>query len=123
MFKLRKNFRFEASHQLMHHDGKCARLHGHSWTGYIEVGGMELQTSGPQKNMLIDYYHLGKITKAIENMFDHQHLNDILQSEMPTSELLAGAIYLAHRGDIVPPLRLTRVVINETCSSQCTYEP
>jgi 6-pyruvoyltetrahydropterin/6-carboxytetrahydropterin synthase len=36
---LAKEFRFEAAHQLPYHDGKCARLHGHSWHGVVYVAG------------------------------------------------------------------------------------
>ncbi|NES98612.1 MAG: 6-carboxytetrahydropterin synthase QueD, partial [Desertifilum sp. SIO1I2] len=32
-----KEFRFEAAHHLPHHDGKCRRLHGHSWVGRVQV--------------------------------------------------------------------------------------
>jgi len=110
----------------MLHDGKCARLHGHSWTGYVEFKGEVLQPSGPQKNMLADYYHMGKICKAIEERFDHQHLNDILETDMPTSEFVAKYIYekiACVPSDLVGKVVLERIVINETCSSQCTYEP
>ena len=51
MFRLEKEFSFEASHQLPLHDGKCARLHGHSWKGRIIIEGEELATTGPKSGM------------------------------------------------------------------------
>lgn len=123
IYRLRKKFRFEASHQLKNHDGKCANLHGHSWTGYIEVSGHDLYDNGPKENMLLDYGDIGYITKAIETEFDHKHLNDVLKSEMPTSELVAKVIWdkasVALAGERV---RLTRVVINETCNTRCILD-
>jgi 6-pyruvoyltetrahydropterin/6-carboxytetrahydropterin synthase len=32
-----KEVRFEAAHRLPYHDGKCQRLHGHSWIGRVYV--------------------------------------------------------------------------------------
>src|SRR5438034_5141876 len=36
---LRKTFRFEASHILPKHPGKCSRLHGHSWVLHVSITG------------------------------------------------------------------------------------
>lgn len=121
MFRLQKKFRFEASHQLKHHDGKCARLHGHSWNGFIEVEGNYLIDEGPKQNMLIDYADLSKITKEIEQRFDHQHLNDVLGEDMPTSELIARKIFSEFADDMPKGLSLRRVVIEETCTSRCEF--
>ncbi len=38
-FLLKKTFPFEAAHQLKYHDGKCARLHGHSFKLTVVVAG------------------------------------------------------------------------------------
>jgi 6-pyruvoyltetrahydropterin/6-carboxytetrahydropterin synthase len=37
--RIRKRFRFESSHVLPHHTGKCARLHGHSYRLEVTVRG------------------------------------------------------------------------------------
>jgi 6-pyruvoyltetrahydropterin/6-carboxytetrahydropterin synthase len=119
MFRLAKTFRFEASHQLMHHDGKCARLHGHSWKGQLIVEGTDLIADGPKENMLIDYGDLSAAIKPIvEDYLDHHHLNDTLQTEMPTSEFLAKWIYEKVKPTMSP---LVAVVIEETCTSRCEY--
>lgn len=54
MFRLEKTFRFEASHQLPKHDGKCARLHGHSWVGRVVIEGPDLIGDGAKAGMLQD---------------------------------------------------------------------
>lgn len=118
---LEKEFRFEASHQLPHHDGKCARLHGHSWRGRIAVSGDRLATSGPKAGMLVDY---GDLSAALEpivrDYLDHWHLNDSTGLENPTSEDLARWVFDRLRSAL--PL-LTAVAIEETCTSRCEYRP
>ena len=50
---------------------------------------------------------------------DHNYLNDIEGLENPTSEVLARWIWLR----LKPALpQLSRVVINETCTSGCIYQ-
>ena len=121
-FTLSKSFRFEASHQLMDHDGKCRNLHGHSWSGELVVRGHHLQSQGPKANMVIDYGELSAICKDIENAFDHKHLNDVLSVPMPTSEFLARWIFQTYKSRLSDgPAWLHAVVVHETCSSKCEY--
>lgn len=123
IYRLRKEFRFEASHVLKDHDGKCANLHGHSWTGYIEVSGKALQKDGPKRNMLFDYNDLKPLTKMIEDALDHQHLNTALDSEMPTSEFVANWIWKQTEEALkFKKVKLSRVVIRETCTTECILE-
>lgn len=118
-FQLTKTFRFEASHRLPQHDGKCARLHGHSWTGAVVVRGDELVGTGPKAGMVMDY---GDIKAAVEPLvaahLDHWHLNDSTGLANPTSEELARWLYR----QLAPTLPgLVEVVIEETCTSRCAY--
>jgi 6-pyruvoyltetrahydropterin/6-carboxytetrahydropterin synthase len=117
---LGKEFSFEASHFLPNHDGKCARLHGHSWKGIIYVQGDALQTAGPKQGMVMDYSEIKAALNPLINQFlDHWHLNDTLEMENPTSEAIAEWLFerLSESG-----LRgLLAVQINETCTSRCLY--
>jgi 6-pyruvoyltetrahydropterin/6-carboxytetrahydropterin synthase len=119
MFRLTKEFRFEASHQLPAHDGKCARLHGHSWRGRVVVRGDVLVDSGPKVGMLLDY---GDIKRAVEPLvrehLDHWHLNDSTGLLNPTSEELARWVFERLRPAL--PM-LEAVIIEETCTSSCEY--
>ncbi len=121
MFTLSKQFRFEASHQLPAHDGKCARLHGHSWVGWLYVKGEELQTTGPKAGMLMDFSDLKKILNPLVDEFlDHHHLNETTGLANPTSEEVARWIY----NKLKPQLPiLAAIEIEETCTSRCRYEP
>ena len=117
---LRKTFRFEASHQLPHHTGKCRNLHGHSWVGQVYVRGSTLHQTGSQTGMLVDYGVIGDAIDTILPQLDHRHLNESLDLETPTSELVAVWIYkqlaLTLEG-------LVAVEIEETCTTSCRYEP
>lgn len=115
---LQKEFRFEASHQLPNHDGKCARLHGHSWVGRIEVSGNRLHTDGPKAGMLLDFGDISAALKPLLDAFlDHHHLNETTGLHNPTSEAIARWIY--ERLEAVLPV--TAVHIEETCTSRCAY--
>ena len=120
MYSLSKRFRFEASHQLVGHDGKCARLHGHSWEMIVEIAGDELVDVGPKAGMLVDYGHLKAMVEPIvEQSLDHWHLNDTLQTNRPTSEFIARWAF-DHIKLALPQLRA--VTISETCTTACRYE-
>ncbi len=119
MWLLSKEFTFEASHQLMHHDGKCARLHGHSWKGFVYVKGDTLQVNGCKQGMIMDYSEIKAVLSPIVNDFlDHWHLNDRLQMENPTSENVAKWIYEQME---LAGLPVVAVRIDETCTSRCVY--
>jgi 6-pyruvoyltetrahydropterin/6-carboxytetrahydropterin synthase len=119
MYTLEKKFTFEASHVLPNHDGKCSRLHGHSWQGAIICEGKELQMLGSKAGMLIDYGDLSSAIKPfVEDYLDHWHLNDTTRLENPTSELLAKWVY-DNLKKILP--NLVAVRIEETCTSAATY--
>lgn len=121
MFQLEKEFRFEASHKLPNHDGKCKRLHGHSWVGRIIVRGEKLQLTGPKAGMLIDYGDMSfALRELVDKHLDHWHLNDSTGLENPTSEELARWIYKVLKPEL--PL-LVAVQIDETCTSRCLYTP
>lgn len=121
MFTLSKTFRFEASHQLPRHGGKCGRLHGHSWVGKVYCQGQELHSTGSQAGMLIDYADIKAAVKPLlEDSLDHWHLNESTGLENPSSEEVARWIY--DRLKPALPL-LVAIEIQETCTSSCLYQP
>jgi 6-pyruvoyltetrahydropterin/6-carboxytetrahydropterin synthase len=118
-FTLRKRFTFEAAHVLPRHGGKCARMHGHSWVGWVEVEGDALQESGPSTGMVIDFADLAAaVDPMVDAHLDHYVLNESLDIESPTSEAVAQWIYRYLHARGVP---LSAVTIEETCTSVCTY--
>lgn len=121
MFTLRKRATFEAAHMLPQHDGKCARLHGHSWVVEVELRGTELHGDGPKLGMLEDYYDIGTpLKRLVEEKLDHYYLNESVPGVYPTSENLAAWIFGQLVRDI--PL-LTAVTVFETCTSAAEFRP
>jgi 6-pyruvoyltetrahydropterin/6-carboxytetrahydropterin synthase len=121
VYVLKKTFRFEAAHRLPHHDGKCKRLHGHSWIATVEVAGHALQLNGPAQGMVVDY---GTISAAmrplLDEYLDHHFLNETLDIENPTSEHVAEWLYDRLR---VRLQGLVAVTVEETCTAACEYRP
>ncbi len=121
MITLTKTKQIEASHQLPHHDGKCRGLHGHTWEITLKVQGGMIETLGPKRGMLFDYFELGKIMKKHVESLDHRHLNDIFDN--PTSENIALAIFNAAAPEVWAAsgemAKLASVVVSETRNTSC----
>jgi 6-pyruvoyltetrahydropterin/6-carboxytetrahydropterin synthase len=120
-WSLTKEFKFEYAHKLKHHDGACARLHGHSGVGRVFLRGNRLHEEGPKQGMIIDFADVKNVLNPVVAAFlDHQYLNDSLQMDSPTAENIARWLY-----DKLKPLipELVAVEIDETCTSSCRYEP
>jgi 6-pyruvoyltetrahydropterin/6-carboxytetrahydropterin synthase len=123
-----KTFRFEASHMLPKHKGKCARLHGHSWVLEVTVSG----PVDPETGFVMDFAEMSHIMEPLITCLDHHHLGTwdkdwlpfnfdwgAIQDDIyPSSENLL--VWIASRID-VSGLRgkWTRLKLHETCTSSC----
>ena len=122
-WEIKKDFRFEAAHRLPLHDGKCQKLHGHSFFGTLTIGGDKLVASGPKSGMLLDYKDMSAVLKPlVERHLDHCYLNESTGLENPTSEEIARWVYQQIKL-VAPELPIICVAINETCTSECVYYP
>lgn len=110
---LYKEVQFDASHRLLHYQGKCANLHGHRWKVEVWMEGEPDATTG----ILVDYNAI----KQLIGRFDHQILLNeadpmvagimqyqqvITTSGDPTSEHLAVLI----RNDLRNYCRAQKIV-------------
>lgn len=115
-----KEFRFEAAHRLPHHDGKCSRLHGHSWVGRVYVKGNQLIEEGSKQGMIMDYGDIKTYLKPLlDNFLDHYYLNETTGLENPTSEAIAKWVFERLEEAGLPGLYA--VEIQETCTSGTRY--
>lgn len=68
-----REFKFDAAHFLPEHKGQCRNLHGHTYTGIVELSGEVDEKTG----MLVDFFELKKAIEYILEEVDHKCLNDI----------------------------------------------
>ena len=117
---LGKEFRFEAAHKLPYHDGKCARLHGHSWRGVVYVSSEAIAPNGAKQGMVMDYADIKSyLQPLIDEYLDHYYLNETTGLESPTSEEIAKWIFDRLEQAGLPGL--IAVKIDETCTTTCLY--
>lgn len=89
-----KTFSFDAAHVLPNHEGKCSRLHGHTYKLEVRIDGL-LQQPNPdlkysEEGMVLDFKYVKEIWKEhLEPKLDHQYLNDTVPIPVTTCELLA----------------------------------
>lgn len=106
---------------LPNHDGKCRRLHGHSWKMRVVVKALTLHATGPKQGMLMDFGDISKVVKPlVEDYLDHHYLNDTTGLQNPTSEELSRWIYKMLE-PVLP--NLEAIEIDETCTSSCHFQP
>lgn len=117
MFTISKEFKFDASHQLMGmpEGHPCGRLHGHSYTVIIELASPKLDEHG----FVVDYGELVPIKRYIDCNLDHRHLNHALMMN-PTAELIAMHLYEKFKIDFP---QLKSVSVKETEKTIARYEP
>jgi len=89
MFKIAKEFQFDACHMLDGHNGKCHNLHGHTYRLLVEISN-ELITSGSSADMVMDYADIKSVVKQqIIDQLDHAYLyNQNNTNERQIAELL-----------------------------------
>ncbi len=119
-FEIGKTFRFESAHCLKHHDGKCARPHGHSYEFELIVAAPDVRLEGPKAGMVDDYSLITEVGAAIEARLDHRDLNEVLDSDTTTAEELTRIIWeMAQRQ--LP--NIVEVRVKETAKTFAAYRP
>jgi len=117
--------KLDAAHKLESYKGKCHNLHGHTYNVFV----LQNMQKGelPENNMLIDFKDLRETPilkdthQQIEAAFDHQYLNEVLQTKDPTAEIMAKKIY----DDFIrgkPNEEKLSVMVMETENSVAIYD-
>ena len=130
--RIKKEFKFEASHILPRHPGKCSRLHGHSWRLWVTVEGLVNRDTG----FVVDFFDLKKtVNQLVIDRVDHTHLgfgsavtpdSQFMPSTViyPTSENLVWlfsqwlAVPLANSNLVT----LVELELSETCTSSAIWQ-
>jgi len=115
MFKLKVDSKFSAAHKLVGYNGKCEKLHGHTWKVEIFVIGKKLNDIG----ILIDFKLLKKALSKITEKFDHSYLNDFKEIGNPSSENISK--YIFHNLKLPGNISLERVRVWEGDGAYAEY--
>jgi 6-pyruvoyltetrahydropterin/6-carboxytetrahydropterin synthase len=100
MSKISKTYTFDAAHQLANHKGKCANLHGHTYSVTVWIKG---ELCGPEfpssYGMVMDYASLDNIVKPIIDEMDHAFLTSL---DEPIWIAISGASKAMGKVYIIP---------------------
>mgnify|MGYP000131492048 FL=1 len=115
MFVL-KEFEFDAAHYLPEYNGKCERLHGHTYKLVVKVEG-----TPDKEGMVIDFIRLKNIVKEeVLSKLDHACLNDILKQ--PSAENISVWVWQRLQKMLQGPnYKHYEVEVWETKTSGCIY--
>lgn len=111
-----KEFEFDAAHFLPKYNGKCEKLHGHTYKLVVRVEG-----SPDAEGMVLDFLKLKKtVQELVLSKLDHSCLNDLLPQ--PSAENIAIWVWQqlveALQG---PNYKLEEVQVWETKTSGIIY--
>lgn len=109
---LRREFKFDAAHNLINYHGKCERLHGHTYKLGVTLKG------GPDsEGMVFDFVELKKtVGELVLSKLDHAYLNEVIPQ--PTAEYIAEWVFKALDEALRRPnCELYEVQVWETASS------
>lgn len=119
---LHTEFKFDAAHLIEGYDGKCGRMHGHSYKVHVSA---ESQKLNPSKyldtdDMVCDFRELKWASKGAEKGgLDHSVLNEELPVN-PTAERIAEFIYKETKQRIPDNISL-QITVWETDSCWVEY--
>ncbi len=119
---LHTEFKFDAAHLIEGYDGKCGRMHGHSYKVHISAKSHKLNPSKylDTDDMVCDFKELKWAAKGAEKGgLDHSVLNEEMPVN-PTAERIAEFIYKETQQRIPDDIELN-VTVWETENSWVEY--
>lgn len=139
--RITREFHFEMAHSLLHYDGPCKNVHGHSYKLFVTLIGKPRDEFGHPKNgMVMDFGLLKKIVNAeIIERFDHavavwdrqdkeklaqlQQLfgNCLILDYQPTCELLVSDFARRLKPHLPKEISLHQLKLYETANSYAEW--
>jgi len=116
MYRLRIEAKFDSAHKMDGYEGKCAKLHGHTYKVEVFVVAEKVDSIGISVDQQVVKEKLGKIT----DRFDHSFLNDFKEIGNPSMENIARYIFVTLK-DLPAGAKLEKVRVWETPRSWCEY--
>ena len=117
MYRLKVESEFDAAHKIEGYQGKCARLHGHTYKIEAFFLTKELDSIGVSVDLRVLKEKLLKTTEQ----FDHSYLNDFKELGNPSTENLAHYIFQQLKDNLPSGATLEKVRVWETPKSWCEY--
>jgi 6-pyruvoyltetrahydropterin/6-carboxytetrahydropterin synthase len=120
VFEVTTEVGFDAAHFLREYEGKCSRLHGHSYRLQATASGERLSGQG----MLLDLAAFRSLCEQVVAGFDHQTINQVAPFDAlnPTAENLAAHFYRLLRPLVEEKgLSLAKVTVWESQTSGASY--
>ncbi|MCK5609627.1 6-carboxytetrahydropterin synthase [Candidatus Pacearchaeota archaeon] len=118
MYTLMIKGKFDSAHRLPDYDGKCQKMHGHTWHVTAGFKYVTLYEMGSRKGMGQDFTVLKQQWKIIEDRLDHQIVNEIVG--YATAENIAKWIF--EEWKVMNP-NIVWIEIWETEGAGVRYEP
>lgn len=127
----------DAGHRVARHESKCRNLHGHRYRLTVQIAGPIRDDESPEHGMVIDFARVKEALTVLHDEWDHRFLigaDDPLLAAMngleglvvldvqPTAENLAG-LAASRLGEMLSPLRVVKVVVQETTACSATVRP
>lgn len=124
----------DAGHRVARHQSKCRHLHGHRYRITVEVEGPIRDDGSPEHGMVIDFSRVKDALMVVHDDWDHRFLigeddpfvddlsnlpGVVVLPVQPTAENLAH-LAAARLGELLTPLLVVRVDIEETSSCTAT---
>lgn len=119
-----KAFSFDSAHKLINYDGKCAKLHGHTYKLHVTISrDLDIQyREGDLATdaMVMDFGDLKKIVnREIIEKYDHSYLNDFYDNS--TAEIMVVDFFRKIRAVLPSSVTLESVKLWETEDSYAEY--
>lgn len=111
MYELETSAYFDSAHFLTDYYGKCENLHGHRWKITVTIQKQDLEQSGTEKAMVMDFGAFKSAVRELADSLDHRFL--VEEGSLQESTLAA----LASEGFevLILPFRTTAENIARYC--------
>ena len=123
MYTLKTEHSFDAAHFLYGYEGKCSNIHGHRWRVVAEVSSDELETTGQNRGMYVDFDHCliietGSLKETTLKALQDENFRIIQFAFRPTAENMAKYFYdkMIGRG-----YRVKQITVYETPNNAASY--
>ncbi len=117
MYRLRVESEFDAAHKMEGYEGKCSRLHGHTYKVEAFFLTKDLDSIG----VSVDLRQLKEKLSKLTEQFDHSYLNDFKELGNPSTENLSRYIFQHLKNNLPVGAVLKKVRVWETPKSWIEY--